>query len=234
MDKIHKDDENSLLINYIELSDEFFHDFKNILANISGLTQLSILKAEDKELKINLNDIYKATSEFAEALIRYQKLIHGDNKREKTVHSLEEILKKAFSMVKFRFVEGNMGSNIRLVVNFKSDSKVLCNSYELNHVLLNIIRNGIDAMEEEGGTLTLSVYNKGDLVCTIIKDTGMGISEENMENIFNNAFTTKINGSGLGLKIAKEVIEDHGGTIDLKSKINEGTEVDVCLPIYRV
>lgn len=177
--------------------------------------------------------IYKATSEFREVLTRYQMLIHGDNKREKTFHSLNEILKKSVSMVKFRFIEGNMGSNIRLVVNSKSDSKVLCNSHELTHVFLNIIRNGIDAMEEEGGTLTLSIYNKGNLVCARIEDTGMGISQENIENIFKSAFTTKINGSGLGLKIAKEVIEDHGGIIDLSSKINEGTQVDVCLPIYR-
>lgn len=57
MDKLHREDEKSLPINHIELSDEIFHDFKNILANIAGLTQLSILKAENKELKINLNDI---------------------------------------------------------------------------------------------------------------------------------------------------------------------------------
>ena len=66
-----------------ELSDGIFHDFKNILANISGLTQLSLVETEANALKSNLKNIYHATSEFKEALNRYQELMDGSLTSEK-------------------------------------------------------------------------------------------------------------------------------------------------------
>lgn len=216
----------------MELSDDIFHDFKNILSNISGLTQLSLLETESKELKTNLKSIYKATSEFKDALIRYQELMKGNLKNEKIPVQINEILKKTIEMVRFRFYNNKI-ANIKLVTNIHSNIKVLSNAYELNQAFLNIIMNGLDAMEKTGGTLTISVLNIEDAVCVIINDTGIGISENDLKNIFSKPFTTKEHGSGLGLKIAKATIEDHDGNISIKSIENKGTTVTIRLPIYK-
>lgn len=244
MDRICNDKENNFDNDYdleeyqnfkmmMKLSDGIFHDFKNILTNISGLTQLSMLEAETQELRSNLNSIYKATSEFRDALNRYQKMMKGNDKIEKVPNQLNEIINKTISMVRFRFIEKDKCSNIKLVTNIHSNIKVLSNSYDLNQTFLNIIMNSIDAMEEKGGILTMCVYNIEDFVCVSIKDTGVGIPENDLKNIFEKTFTTKVHGSGLGLKIAKATIEDHGGSISIKSVKDKGTEVNVLLPIYK-
>lgn len=189
------------------------------------------METEANALKSNLKNIYHATSEFKEALNRYQELMDGSLTSEKKAISLNEIIDKSIDMLEFRFSHNNLG-NIRLVRDIRSNSKVFANSYELNQVFINIVMNSIDAMEKSGGTLNISIYNIEETVCIRFNDTGVGISEVNRKKIFNKSFTTKSNGSGLGLPIAKATIEEHGGTINIKSKINQGTEVKILLPIY--
>lgn len=93
--------------------------------------------------------------------------------------------------------------------------------------------NGIDAMEETGGILSISTFLIDDHVLVKISDMGIGISEENMKKIFIEEFTTKDHGSGLGLNISKATIEEHGGKITIKSIENKGTEVNIYLPTYK-
>lgn len=216
-----------------KLSDGIFHDFKNILSNISGLTQLSMLVAESQDLQNNLKSIYEATSEFKFALNRYEELMHGVNRFSKSPCQLHEIIDKAISTVNYRFIDKNSRSNIKLITNINTDIEILCNPYEVNQAFLNLIMNSIEAMEESGGTLSINVYGIDDLVCISIKDNGPGISEGEINSIFNYRFTTKEKGSGLGLNIAKATIEDNGGKIDLTSLKGKGTEVRVYLPIYK-
>jgi signal transduction histidine kinase len=84
-----------------------------------------------------------------------------------------------------------------------------------------------------GGKVTLSakfVPNNETFEITIC-DSGTGISDENMDKIFDPFFTTKENGTGLGLAITLGIIEQHGGTIDVKSKLGQGTSFTIRLPL---
>lgn len=229
LDHLHDYQHCKLMMN---LSDNIFHDFKNILANISGLTQLSLIETEAKKLKTNLKDIYEATFDFKEALNRYQQLMKGPLGDEKEIIRVEDILRNSLGTVEYRFSNNNLG-NIKLVTDLRSNSKILSNCYELNHAFINIIINALDAMEENGGTLAISIYNIEDTICIRFKDTGVGISEDNLNKIFQRFYTSKPHGSGLGLTLAKETIEDHGGTINVKSRINYGSEVNITLPIFK-
>lgn len=216
----------------LEFSDGIFHDFKNILSNISGLTQLSLLKTESQELETNLNNIYKATIEFRDALTWYHGLMKGNLKTRRVPVQLNGIISRALEMVQFKFSDNKI-NNIKLVINVHSNIKVLCNSYRLYQAFLNIIMNGIDAMEDMGGILSISSSYSDDFICVKISDTGCGIAEENFNKIFRQQFTTKEHGSGLGLRITKSTIEDHGGDISIKSIKDKGTEVNIYLPIYK-
>lgn len=95
--------------------------------------------------------------------------------------------------------------------------------------IMNLIINAIQAIEGEGKIIIHIGENKGKY-SVVIKDTGKGISEDNLKKIFNPFFTTKEKGSGLGLPIVRKIIEGHSGTIDIESTEGVGTKVALHLP----
>lgn len=84
-----------------------------------------------------------------------------------------------------------------------------------------------------GGTLRLVSARKGEFIEVAISDTGEGISKENLEKVFDPLFSTKPRGTGLGLSVCQSIIEKHKGTIEVRSKVEKGTEIFVKLPITR-
>jgi signal transduction histidine kinase len=102
---------------------------------------------------------------------------------------------------------------------------------ELRKVFMNLILNGLDAMDA-GGTLTLlgAQVGEGEL-CLTVGDTGCGMSPEVQARIFDPFFSTKVNGTGLGMAIARSVVHFHGGRLEVHSEIGRGTRVSVHLPV---
>ncbi|MGH7930436.1 MAG: ATP-binding protein, partial [Candidatus Binatia bacterium] len=111
---------------------------------------------------------------------------------------------------------------------------------QLKQVFMNLILNAIQAMRD-GGSLVIAtrVSTDGDgntsrpCAQVEVRDTGIGIPQENLEHIFDPFFTNKDGGSGLGLSISNQIIEEHGGRIMVKSKIKEGTSFFVNLPLEK-
>lgn len=110
---------------------------------------------------------------------------------------------------------------------------IMSDSDQLQQVYVNLILNAIQAMPD-GGKLTIRTFTDGDnWLKTEIKDTGHGISKENLDNLFTPFFTTKEKGKGvgLGLFICNEIIQRHKGRIEVKSKEGSGTTFIVSLPM---
>ena len=105
---------------------------------------------------------------------------------------------------------------------------------QLQQVFFNIIINAIQAMQD-GGTLLLQTDliedQEKQKVRVMIGDSGPGIKPEVLEKIFTPFFTTKTQGTGLGLAICRQLIEQQGGTLDIKSRVGEGTRVMIHLPV---
>ncbi|MCX7920029.1 MAG: ATP-binding protein [bacterium] len=104
---------------------------------------------------------------------------------------------------------------------------------QIKQVFLNIVSNAIHAMQDNGGTLTITTAGENDTVKLNITDTGPGIWPEIMKDIFNPFFTTKPSGTGLGLSIAHRILEDHGGDIKVTSQPGQGATFTVILPLRR-
>ena len=99
--------------------------------------------------------------------------------------------------------------------------------------LLNLIKNGAAAMDN-GGKLTITTEENGGELFISIADTGMGISDENFPKIFDPYFTTKDNGTGLGLTLVFKIIKEHQGEINVRSREGEGSVFTIALPVQQI
>jgi PAS domain S-box-containing protein len=104
---------------------------------------------------------------------------------------------------------------------------------QLRQVFLNMVANARDAMPN-GGTLSVTTSGDNDNVLVEIADSGTGIKKEHLDKIFDSFFTTKgeVKGVGLGLSVCYGFIEDHGGDIEVKSQVGEGTTFTISLPVH--
>lgn len=109
---------------------------------------------------------------------------------------------------------------------------VEANANQLKQVLLNICLNGLDAMQPDGGVLSVQLFVDSETteIGLSIQDSGIGITPDNLSHIFEPFFTTKETGSGLGLAICYDIIQSHGGRIEAKSQLNVGTTFTLLFP----
>ncbi len=124
-------------------------------------------------------------------------------------------------------------SNIRLLLEL--DDKlppVLFDERYMKQVLLNLIKNAQAAMPK-GGLLTIATVGSDGEVRISVCDTGTGISQENLKKIFEPYFTTKGNGTGLGLTLVYKIIREHQGEMSVDSRVGEGTDFEIILPVYQ-
>lgn len=123
-------------------------------------------------------------------------------------------------------------NSVRLSFSFEEHlGKVYASKNQLRQIFLNMIGNASEAMPE-GGNLTVKTMAVGDKIHIELSDTGVGISEEHLDRIFDAFFTTKdsLKGVGLGLSVCYEFVKDHGGDLKVMSKVGEGTTFTIILP----
>jgi signal transduction histidine kinase len=110
--------------------------------------------------------------------------------------------------------------------------EILADSSQLQQVIVNLVVNAVQAMPN-GGKLTIETSTAGDHVLLIVRDTGSGMPETVLKNLFTPFFTTKDidQGTGLGLAVVHGIISSHGGTIRVESKVGKGTCFEIQLPV---
>src|SRR5205814_1367355 len=124
-------------------------------------------------------------------------------------------------------------SNVETRVYKQSElPAVMADPESLRSALTNLIINGLQATDGNGGQLSigLSSEDSGQRVRIEISDTGRGIAPEDIAKVFEPYYSTKETGTGLGLAIVKKAVDDHQGTISVKSKVGEGTTFVITLP----
>ena len=130
-----------------------------------------------------------------------------------------------------------LDENISIKLNYKNYELFLkCDGDQISRVFLNLIKNSIESIQEKSqknGEFTkiidIEIINKNDYITTNITDNGTGFPKENIKNIIKPYFTTKRDGSGLGLSIVNKIISDHNGSVKLNSN-NNGAKVEITLP----
>jgi signal transduction histidine kinase len=111
-------------------------------------------------------------------------------------------------------------------------SEVEHDSDQIHQVLLNLLLNALQAIDQKG-CITVMLERRGDTAVVKVADNGRGISPDHLPNIFRPFFTTKGDGTGLGLSLARRIVEDHQGHIDVTSTVGKGATFTVTLPLQR-
>ncbi len=223
------------------------HDFNNLLSIISGYTELMLTKTDKTDPNWEfLDEIYNA-GERAINLTRQLLLFSKTTVGEITTVNLNEIINNLYKMLN-RLI----GENIKLNINLTKDLKnISADKGQIEQVLMNLTINARDAIhdningQKQINIKTENVYldeefvkeniglDIGNFIKLSIKDTGKGISKENIEKIFDPFFTTKSmeEGTGLGLSTVYGIVKKYNGAIFVNSKIDEGTLFDIYIPI---
>jgi len=122
--------------------------------------------------------------------------------------------------------------NIKIHYDAANKFNVFLDPDKLQQTLINMLENAIDAVEKNGD-IYITWEKQHKVFNLIIKDTGVGIPEEQIAKIFNLYYTTKARGTGFGLAQVYQSISEHGGSIDVNSELGAGTEFSIKLPINR-
>jgi signal transduction histidine kinase len=104
-------------------------------------------------------------------------------------------------------------------------------SDQIHQVLLNLLLNAVQAMEKTG-TVNVEIGSRDGYASVVVSDTGRGISPQNLPNIFRPFYTTKGDGTGLGLSLAHRIVEDHHGRVEVSSVVGKGSTFTVLLPFH--
>ncbi|MDY6787400.1 MAG: ATP-binding protein [candidate division WOR-3 bacterium] len=206
------------------------HDFNNYLMAVSG--GLSIIKnnLNDRKMLQLIKRMEAANNEAGQLTHRLLTFSKGGEPVKRPI-DIEDIL---LENVKFAL----SGSNVQLQYEVTgNDNIIIADKSQLNQVINNIVINAVHAMPE-GGILYLSKENTvfperepERFVKISFRDTGVGIPDDILPRIFDPYFSTRENGSGLGLSTVYSIIVKHDGFIEVTSEQNEGTQFDIYFPV---
>ena len=139
---------------------------------------------------------------------------------------IEDVIKKERSLIE--------NKNIKLKLNLIDDEIYINGDYNrLSQVLINIIKNSIEAIDNENGIIKIKNIIKNNYINIIIEDNGYGISEKNLKMIKEPFYTTKNRGTGLGVSLSDEIVKAHNGILIYDSKEARGTKVTIKLPLMK-
>lgn len=185
-------------------------ELNNILAQLKQANDINLLACT------RVNDIIKSLKNFS-------KLDQAEFQKANINENIDSVL----------VLTSNLWKNkITIHKDYGNIPEVNCFSVLLNQVFMNIIVNGIQAIDGQGD-IFIKTYNNNDKLYISIKDTGIGIKEENLSRLFEFGFSTKKgdNGMGVGLAISYDIVKKHNGDIEVISEEGKGTEFIISIPL---
>lgn len=209
-----------------QLAASIAHEIRNPLTTLKGFTQLLKVSAGNDSLRY-LNVIDDEINRM-ETILSEMLILSKPSTEDKTLISLKSILADmVFLITPKAELDG-------IVVQYEEknscNAMIQGNEVRLKQVILNLFKNAVESMIS-GGKLTIKIIQdvKGQLVVTI-SDTGIGISSTDFEQIFTPFYTTREEGTGLGLPFVMKTVQDHGGTINVESELGKGTKFVLTFP----
>lgn len=198
------------------------HEIMNLVAPISSLTDtmLQIYSNENENLVLGLETISNTSKSLISFVESYRKF-SGIPKPNKEVFELKPFFQKIITLLNSDI----SALGVTTIVNIVDGIKIEADETQIHQLAVNIIKNGLYAMKErKNPVLIIDAYNSKNGVIINISNNGTPISQEEKAQIFIPFFTSKRDGSGIGLSVSRQIMRLHGGTIKLKSSdVNKTT-----------
>ncbi|MFJ7735871.1 nitrogen regulation protein NR(II) [Lysinibacillus sp. NPDC097287] len=204
------------------------HEIRNPLTVISGFVQM--MNSDKESPYHSYTEIIQSEIERINLIISEFLVLSKPQANQLKAVSIAETINNVSNFFHLEFL--NRGITFSLSVN-SVQNMVLANENQLKQVFINIIKNAIEAidMHDVEGKICFSINNvMPNTIHIAISDNGIGMSENLLERIFEPFYTTKATGTGLGMLITNKIIQDHGGTIEIESKLENGTTINIKLP----
>ncbi|WP_235907317.1 PAS domain-containing protein [Niallia circulans] len=200
------------------------HEIRNPLTSIKGYTEFLSMDEEVKDrqelFSIVLEEIERVNSIVEEFMMLSKPSVASLQKKE-----IIPIITNVLSVLDYQLRK----SKVKTQLTFDdSESLVECDENKLKQVFLNFIKNAVEAMPN-GGNLLIDVKSSNEIK-VVIKDTGVGMTEEQLQKIGEPFFTTKNDGTGLGLLVSFKIIESLKGKVYIESEKNKGTSFHIAFP----
>lgn len=202
------------------------HEIRNPLTGIKGFISLLSKKYRDEKdqyyLSLIQTEVDRINSIVSELLIIGKPTIAS-----KEINHVNDILMEIVPLIES---EAHL-HNVQLSIQMTTEPiYIMVSKDHLKQIVLNLTKNALESMEP-GGQLFISSERTEEYVWVKIKDTGKGISSENLKHIFVPFFTMKEDGTGLGLVVCKRILDSYGGDLLIDSQEGLGTQVTIQLPL---
>lgn len=200
------------------------HEIKNPLASLKGFTQLQMEKYPGDQ---QYYSIMEQEIERINSIVNDLMVIGKPRSTNFQKNNLKEIIAYVISITKQLACD----KKITLAAVLDDDLPLIeCDENQFKQVFINLINNGIESMAD-GGTLKIQTNLIAKKMISIsVVDQGSGIEQAEIDRLFEPFYTTKPEGTGLGLMVTKKIVEDHQGDIQVRSEIGSGTTVTITLP----
>jgi signal transduction histidine kinase len=212
-----------------ELATGLAHEIRNPLAGIAGVIEIvardlpatSPARAVVSDVRLEISQINRIITDLLEtARPRRPEIRPGD---------LNTTVEHAVMLARQQVLSKPIDIQLHKAANLPD---VDHDSDQIHQVLLNLLLNAVQSIDGQG-IVRVDVVTRGEDAEITVSDNGRGISPEHLPNIFRPFYTTKGNGTGLGLSLARRIIEEHDGRIEVHSTVGKGTTFAVFIPLQR-
>jgi signal transduction histidine kinase len=208
-----------------ELAAGMAHEIRNPLTAIQGFIQLSKVTGYNIQpwYDVIMGEIARV-GELTVEFLQFSKP-HASNKK---IEMIANCMTRVYSLCESE--AASCGHTFEMEISDKS-IMLLMERDKIIQVLINLIRNAFQAMDQ-AGHVHFTLIREGEMATIEVRDNGIGIPTSEIDKIFDPFYTTKEDGTGLGLSLCQKIIEDHNGHVTVESVVGSGTVFTVKLPIY--
>jgi signal transduction histidine kinase len=227
--------ENARLFQQSDLISEFVHELRTPLASLSTATYLllrpEMSREQQEQIIHNIHNETLRLNALASSFLDLARLESGRVQFRKTVFSISDLLYECKDIMSSKADEEKVQVSIEApdgLPNFDADRD------KVKQVVLNLLSNAIK-YNRENGQVVIRAGASDDETFICVEDTGLGIPEDALAHLFEKFYRVretegKASGTGLGLSICKQIVQGHGGRMEVKSKLGSGTSFTVHLP----
>jgi signal transduction histidine kinase len=216
---------------------ELAHEVRNPLGSI--VLNLDLLLKEVNQLagtrphspdegRLLVNEIRAEIQRVQQVLEDYMQFARASKPQRRPL-ALNDFIEQKLAFKHYQFEQ----AGVNLTTDFDPSLTIVeADGEQVWQAVMNLIRNSLEAMPA-GGELAVSTRKDGADAAVRVRDTGIGMSEDQLKHVYDPFFTTKASGTGLGLALVHQIVTEHGGHVECEGEIGKGSTFTIYLPLKR-